>query len=144
VPAHTPGESIEGLKIQGHSRDPLRYQRTAIINGIKCFLFKANFNVFAKISAALPEGTSQIDETAFTIEGESLGCDSALITTIAKGRTPRQRDLFQQPVSHASHTHGATEWESKHQTNVRIDIPRQDVINAQIKRNNNLQLTHTK
>jgi len=25
MPAHKPGESIEGLEIQGHSRDPLRF-----------------------------------------------------------------------------------------------------------------------
>jgi hypothetical protein len=47
MPAHKPGESIEGLEIQGHSRDPLRFQSTKEINGIKCFVFKAEFNAFS-------------------------------------------------------------------------------------------------
>jgi hypothetical protein len=68
------------------------------------------------------------------------GCDTALITTIAKSRTPRQKDLFQKPVSHVSHTHGANEWEFKQQTNVKVVTPRQEIVNALQKRNNNAPL----
>jgi len=134
MPAHKPGESIEGLKIQGHSRDPLRYQRPVKINGIKCFLFKAEFNVFAELIIELTHGTQQIDENALIVKGETIGCDTALITTIASARTPRQRDLFQEITSHVSHTHGASEWESKQQTNVKVVTPRQEIINALQKR----------
>ena len=135
MPAHKAGESIEGLKIQGHSRDPLRYQRTEIINGIKYFLFKAEFNVFAEVIIQLTCGTPQIDENALITKGETIGCDTALITTIATTRTPRQRDLFQKTVSHVSHTHGASEWEFKQQTNVKVVTPRQEIKNALQKRN---------
>ena len=135
MPAHKPSESIEGLKIQGHSRDPLRYQRTEIINGIKYFLFKAEFNVFAEVIIELTCGTQQIEKDALITKGETIGCDTALITTIAKGRTPRQKDVFEKPTSHVSHTHGANEWELKQQSNVKVVTPRYEIINALQKRN---------
>jgi len=61
MPAHKPGESIEGLEIKGHSRDPLRFLSTKKINGIKCFIFKAEFDVFAEIVAELADETPQIE-----------------------------------------------------------------------------------
>jgi hypothetical protein len=135
VPAHQSGESIEGEKIYGHSRDPLRSQPVKKINGTKCFIFKAEFNVFAEILVGLTQGTSQIKENALKTVEETLGCDTALITTVARTRTPRNRDLFQNPVSKVTHTHGANEWEFKQQTNVKVVTPRQEIINALRKRN---------
>jgi hypothetical protein len=124
MPAHKPCESIEGLKIQGHSRDPLRSKPVKKINGIKYFIYKAEFNVFAEIIVGLVPDTlpgKKIDEKALTADGETLGCDTALITTLAKSRT-------QKVVSHVSHTHGASEWEFQEQTNVKVVTPRQEVI----------------
>jgi hypothetical protein len=141
MPAHKPGESIEGLEIQGHSRDPLRFQSTKKINGIKCFIFKAEFNVFAEIVVELPEDTQQIYINALTTMGERLGSDTALIAIIAKTRTPRQRDLFQKIISHASHKHGASEWKSIQQTNVKVITPRQEIVNALQKRDDYSQIS---
>lgn len=143
MPAHKPNESIEGEKIYGHSRDPLRSQPAKKINGIKCFLFKVEFDVFAKIVIKLiPDAHKhkKIDENALTTIGEKIECDTALIATIAKGRTPRNKDLFQQISSHITHTHGANEWESKQQANVKVITPRQEIINALHKRKENIQI----
>ena len=131
MPALKPSESIEGLKIQGHSRDPIRSQPARKINGIKCFLYKAEFNVLAEVVIELTCGTQQIDKNALTAKGETIGCDTALITTIASARTPR---LKEKTASHVSHTHGANEWEFKQQTNVKVVIPRYEIINALQKR----------
>lgn len=136
MPAHKPGESIEGLKIQGHSRDPLRSKPVKRINGIKYFIYKAEFNVFAEIIVGLALDTlpdKKFDEKAFTAEDETLGCDKALITTIAKSRT-------QKVVSHVSHTHGANEWEFQEQTNVKVITPRQEIIDALQKRNDGIPI----
>jgi hypothetical protein len=140
VPAHKQGESIEGEKIYGHSRDPLRSQPVKKINGTKCFLFKAEFDVFAEIVVGLAHGAQQIDESALLTKGEKIECDTAQITTSAKGRTPRQKDLFQKTTSHITHTHGANEWEFKQQTNAKVLTPRQEIINALQKRNENIQI----
>jgi hypothetical protein len=141
VPAHKPGQSIEGEKISGHSRDPLRSQPAKIVNGVKCFFFKAEFNVVAEITVELAHDTPQIDDNALITKGEKLGCNSALIAIIAKTPTPRQRDLFQEPASHVSHTHGANMWESKQQTNVKVITPRQEIIDALQKRKEIAQQT---
>jgi hypothetical protein len=140
VSAHKQGESIEGEKIYGHSRDPLRSHPVKKVNGIKCFLFKAEFDVFAEIVVGLAHDTQQIDENALITLGEKIECDTALITTIAKGRTPRQKDLFQKITCHITHTHGANEWEFKQQTNAKVVTPRQEIINALQKRNENIQI----
>jgi hypothetical protein len=135
--AHKSGESIEGERIYGHSRDPLRSQPAKKINGIKCFLFKAEFNVVAEVVIELTAGVQQIDKNALTARSDTLGSNTALIATIATTKTPRQRDLFQKPRSRVSHTHGASEWESKQQTNVKVVTPRQEIINALYKRGEN-------
>jgi hypothetical protein len=54
-----------------------------------------------------------------------------LITTIAESRT-------QKTVSHVSHTHGANEWEFKQQTNVKVVTPRQEIMDALQKRDDNI------
>jgi len=137
VPAYKPDESIEGLEIQGHSRDPLRYQRTVKINGIRYFIYKAEFNVFAEIILELMCDTQQIDENALIMKGETIGCDTALIINIASTRTPQQKNLYQKTASNVSHTHGANDWDFKQQTNVKVVTPRQEIINGLSKREEN-------
>ena len=136
MPVHKQGDSIEGLKIQGHSRDPLRSKPVKKINGLKYFIYKAEFNVFAEIAAGLSPDmlpNKKIEKDALIKEGETIGCDTALITTIAQNRT-------QKTVSHVSHTHGASKWEFKQQTNVKVVTPRKEIIDALQKRNSNIPL----
>jgi len=132
MPAHELGKSIEGLRIEGCSRKPAVFLRTKIINGMKYFVFKAEFNVSAEIVIELGNKTPKIDGNALVAKGETLGCDSALITTIAKTRTPPKH--LNKLISHGSHTHGTNEWVFKEHTNVRVTIPRQEIINAIEKR----------
>jgi hypothetical protein len=140
MPAHKSGESVEGLKIQGHSRDPLRSKPVKKINGLKYFVYKAEFNVFAEIVAGLSPDIlldKKLDKNALIMEGETLGCDTALIITIAKNRT-------QKAVSHVSYTHGASEWEFTQQTNVKVVTPRQEIIDALQKRDDSIPIITTK
>jgi len=132
VPAFNRSESIEGLKIKGHSRDPLRSQPAKKINGIKCFLYKAEFDVFAEVIIELTCGTKKIYDNALVTKGEIIRCDTALISTIAKGRTPRLKEKI---TSHVTHTHGAIEWNPPEQANVKVITPRTEIINALQKRN---------
>jgi len=139
MPAHKPNESIEGLIIQGHSRKPIRSIPVKKINGMKCFMFKAEFNVFAEILTALSSKAPQIYEDSFITIGETLGSDAALIATVAKTRTP---NYSQNLKSHVSHTHGANEWKFKEHTNVKVIIPRQEIINALEKRKDSIYVLH--
>jgi hypothetical protein len=127
LPAYQPHESIEGNEIHGHSRDPIRYQRAMIVKGIKCFVFKTEFNVGAEIITVLAPGTPTLGEKPLTAKGDTLGSDTAVILSIALNRTHKN-------ISHVTHTHGANIWEFKQQTNVKVITPRQEIINAQQKR----------
>jgi hypothetical protein len=104
MPAHRPGEFIEGLKIEGHSRDPLIYQKTIIIYEVKYYSFKAYFNVFSKIVIVLT-GTQKIEENALIMKGETLSCDTAQIKTIASAHNPNKNKLIQKLTPHVTHTH---------------------------------------
>jgi hypothetical protein len=131
MPAHKPNESIEGLIIQGHSRKPIRSMPAKKISGMKCFIFKVEFNVFAEIVSALESKVPQIYKDALITIGETLGSDTALIATVAKTRIP---NYSQNLISHGSHTHGANEWKFKEHTNAKVITPRQEIINALEKR----------
>jgi hypothetical protein len=135
MPAHKSGESIEGLRIEGHSRKPLRSKPVQKIHGQKHFGYKVEFNVFAKIAAGLSPDMvpdKKIEKDALITEGETLGCDTAVIITIAKDRT-------QKAVSHVSHTHGANTWEFKQHTNIKVITPRKEIMDALQKRNDRLE-----
>jgi hypothetical protein len=127
MPAYRPKESIEGEKIFGDSRDPLRFQRIQQINGKKCYVFKAEFNVHAEIGAALPSGTGKIDENALTEPGEKLGSDTAIITSLCQKFSSVLK-------SNVTSTHSGNTWNFSKQTNVKVITPRQQIINAKEKR----------
>jgi len=137
--AHNPGESIEGEIISGHSRKPLSYKRTRIINGNRYFIYKAEFNVSATIVKGINPYIRQEDKidvnSIFTV-GEKLSCDSALITTFARTRNPNKKDVYEDTGSHVSHTHGANVWEFKQHTNAKVITPMQSIMNAKFKRKN--------
>jgi hypothetical protein len=127
VPAYNPKESIEGEKISGDSRDPLRFQRMQKINGKKRYIFKAEFNVHAQITNALPPGAAKLDENALTQLGEKLGSDTAVVTSLAKNFSSVLESNF-------TATHSGNTWEFSKQTNVKIITPRQQIVNAIRKR----------
>lgn len=138
MPAHQLGESIEGMSIEGHSRDPLRSKPAKKINGVKCFVFKAEFNVFAEIIVGLANNVlpnAKIEALTLTAKGETLGSNTAVITSITKAHTPH--GIYQKHVSHVSHTHGANVWAFNQQTNVKVVTPRQEITDVLHKRNIN-------
>jgi hypothetical protein len=127
MPAYRPKESIEGEKISGDSRDPLRFQRTQIINGKRCYIFKAEFNVHAEITTRLSPGIPLINKNALTQPGEKLGGDSAVITSLCKKFSSALTSNF-------TSTHSGNTWEFSEQTNVKVITPRQQIVNAIQKR----------
>jgi hypothetical protein len=127
VPAYNPKESIEGEKISGDSRDPLRFQRVQKINGRKLYIFKAEFNVHAQIAGVLPSGTAKIDENALTQLGEKLSSDTAVIASLSKNFSSVLESNF-------TATHSGNTWEFPKQTNAKVITPRQQIINAMRKR----------
>lgn len=127
MPAYSPKESIEGEKISGNSRDPLRFQRTQKINGEKCYIFKAEFNVHANITSPLSSGAVKIEKGALTEPGEKLGADTAVITSFSKNFSSALESNF-------TATHSGNTWEFSKQTNVKVITPRQQIINAVRKR----------
>jgi len=136
---YNPGESIEGDIISGHSRKPLSYKRTRIINGNRYFVYKAGFNVSAAIVKGINPSIRQedkIEANSIITVGENISCDSALITTFARTRNPNKKDVYENIESHVSHTHGASVWEFKQHTNAMVITPMQSIIDAKFKRNN--------
>jgi len=137
--AHSPGESIEGEIISGHSRKPLSFKRVRKINGNRYFIYKAEFNVNAAIVKGINSDIKKedkIEANSIIAVGENLSCDSALITTFARTRNPRKKDVYEDTESHVSHTHGANIWEFKQHTNAKVITPMQSIIDAKFKRNN--------
>jgi hypothetical protein len=133
MPAYKPKESIEGEKVSGDSRDPLRFQRVQSVNGIRCYIFKAEFNVHAQIIDALPPGVAKIDENALTHPGEKLSGDTVVITSLSKKFSLTLESNF-------TATHSGNTWGFSKQTNVRVITPRQQLIDAMRKRLNSRQI----
>jgi hypothetical protein len=129
MPAYKPKDSIEGEKVSGDSRDPLRFQRIQSVNGVRCYIFKAEFNVHAQIINTLPPGVAKIDENALTQPGEKLGGDTVIITSLSKKFSSALESNF-------TATHSGNTWDFSKQTNVRVITPRQQLIDAMQKRLN--------
>jgi hypothetical protein len=127
MPAYKHNESIEGEKISGDSRDPLRFKRIQKIRGKKHYIFKAEFNVHAKITSSLPSDTVPIDKNALIKPGDSLSCDTAVITSTSKNFSSVLESNF-------TSTHSGNVWEFSKQTNVKVGTPRQQIIDALQKR----------
>jgi hypothetical protein len=126
MPAHRPNESIEGEKISGDSRDPVRFQRIQRLSGRKCYIFKVEFNVHAEISVPLTSAT-KIDEKALTGPGEKLSSDTAVITSFCQKFSSTLKSNF-------TSTHSVNIWDFAKQTNVKVITPRQQIINAMQRR----------
>jgi hypothetical protein len=127
MPAYSHNESIEGERISGDSRDPVRFQRTQKILGEKRYIFKVEFNVHAKIAKSLLPGTVKIDVDALTHSGETLSSDTAVVTSFSKTFSSALESNF-------TATHSGNTWEFSEQTNVKVITPRQQIIDAMQKR----------
>jgi hypothetical protein len=97
------------------------------INGKKYYIFKAEFNVHARIANPLALNAAKIEEKALTEPGEKLSCDTAVITSVSKNFSSALESNF-------TATHSGNMWEFSKQTNVKVITPRQQIINAIRKR----------
>lgn len=120
------GQAIEGDAVEGQSRHPLKARGLAIHNGVRCFRFVASFDVKARIAKALSAGSTRLEPTASTSLSDEVICDKAVIHSL------KQR--HSSSVSKGSATHQANHWHFPQQSSVRIDMPHQELVNAQSKR----------
>jgi hypothetical protein len=97
------------------------------INGKRYYIFKAEFNVHAKIASPLAPNTVKIEEKALIEPEEKLGCDAALITSTTKNFSSALKSNF-------TATHSGNIWEFFKQTNVKVITPRQQIVDAMQKR----------
>jgi hypothetical protein len=122
-----PGDSIEGEIIDGMSRKPVVYKNIELINGIKCYVFVAGFNVKAGIKAELSTNSKKIYENSYTGIGEDVSCDRAVIASVKNKYSARKE-------SNASGTHSAFGWSYPNQTNVKIITSHKEIPDALAKR----------
>lgn len=114
---HGQGEAIEGAKISGQSRKPLRAKGTEVRNGINCAVFMAEFDVGSKVEESLAPSARKIIDSSLTQENDSLLCRKAFIYTLKPRRMSEE-------VSHGSSTHKTNKWRFSSHTAVQIDQPR--------------------
>lgn len=117
------GDSIEGLSIEGCSRDPLVDRGLHLYNEKRCNRYVAAFNVKSQIVIELTEDIKKIDESAHCNREAELTCDKAIIHSMSH--------RFNSIVSsNVSSTHSANTWAFPKQTNVKITIAHEQILNA--------------
>jgi hypothetical protein len=116
------GQSIEGAKVKGDSRDPLITRGVEKNADGKVFTrYIAKFNVNSEISE---ECMTRIFEEAASVSSKDLiKCDRAIIRTFAKRATKNC-------VGPGSATHQTNFWAFPSHTNVKIECPHQELANA--------------
>ena len=121
------GKSIEGLRLEGSSRNPLRYKGAELVNGRKCHKFLATFNTKSSIIEKLGKDVRKIVGDAITDLDCTVLCDDAVIRSLEKKHSTA-------PKSNASSTHGTNAWLFSNQTNVLITRSHKEIENAIFKR----------
>ncbi|MBU4485147.1 hypothetical protein KKA47_06980 [bacterium] len=129
------GESIEGLSVDGCSRDPLIDRGLTNHKNKRCYRYIAAFNVKSQIISELSKGIEKLEENAYCNLDVELICDKAIILSL--------NDRFASKIeSNMSGTHGANLWHFTKQTNVSITRAHQEILNAirkkEIKQQSNL------
>ncbi len=138
-------EGIEGDKVDGHSRNPLKPRGPSRFHGILCTRYTASFDVVAKITDRLsedpfytpPSEINESDETRqklLTDLGDSIKCDKVIIHTLAKGNRINC-------VAAASATHQAQFWDFNRHTHALIEVPHEQLVNAIEKSRQTLERT---
>ncbi len=123
------GESIEGLSVDGNSRDPLLYRGIFRYKDRYCHRFIASFNIKSKIVSQITDEmlkskkVIKIEENACCDLSDELICDKAIIHSLDKKYSSTLK-------SNISATHSASSWHFPKQTNVKIDRSHQEILNA--------------
>lgn len=120
-----PGEAIEGIRIKGHSRDPLRMlgARPVEMNGIRCYRFVADFDAVARIDKELPAGTPKIIPSSLVSEGDNVLCQKAIIYAT-------KRRYKSEGVKPTTGRHKANHWTFSFQTAVQIEFGHEQIVMA--------------
>lgn len=118
---------IEADKVEGQSRKPLKSTGLTTLNKKRCYAYKAEFDVKAKVSQQYT-GTieNRLDLTLSTNAEDTVICVNAVLHTI--------KDKYSTSVSKGSATHNANIWNYPNQTAVKITRPHQEIYNAIQKR----------
>ena len=119
------GDSIEGLKIAGQSRDPLINRGLYIYKEVRCFRFVADFDVKANIVKELNKKTKKIDSEAHLLLDDEIICSGALIHSL--------NDKYSNSLEHVSAKHRANVWRFTKQSNVAVTKSHEEINNAKQK-----------
>lgn len=121
--ARMPGEAIEGLVIDGQSRDPLVYRGMKPHNGSRYERWVASFDARASINTPLNGAEPRrIEPAASTASGSDLVSAKALIHSV-KCRVAEK-------VAPGSARHQTNVWHFPQQTAVRIDRGHAEIVAA--------------
>lgn len=121
------GDSIEGAKIDGSSRNPVYYKGIIFEKGQKLHKFVSRFNTKACINQELSKGDKKLIESSHVEKNDKLVCEDAFLRSNGNRYSSGVR-------SNASSTHGASSWSFARQTNVMVIKSHQEIENALRKR----------
>lgn len=107
------GESLEGKKLKGSSRKPVKYKGIILENGKKLHKFTAQFNSKSSIKEILSEDDEKIIDKASTSLDDNINCDDVLLRSL-------DRKYSTEKESNSSGTHSAFAWAFPKQTNCMI------------------------
>lgn len=121
------GDAIEGKKVEGHSRKPLKYLGLFPQNGVMCHRFSAKFDVKAEITEPVREedGTRRIDPRASIDPADTIVARDAFVHSLER--------RHQDDLAPGSARHQATFWRFPKQTAVRVSLAHQEIQNARDK-----------
>lgn len=115
------GFSIEGLKVNGHSRNPLVNRGLNKTNsGLRYTLYIASFDV--KSHVVISCSKTLFEEDAIISNNSTIVCKKAQIRTLA--------GKYSSSLAPGSGTHNANHWSFPRQTNVKIELVHEEILNA--------------
>ena len=134
--AFQPGDSVEGDKLKGHSREDLKPRGTTFFHGKRCLRYTAKRDVTVIVTKTLsvapfneePNPKTVQDPTSLTEVDDSIKCDKVIIHT-------RARKVSNDGVGPESHTHNAQRWSFNDHSHALIDYPHAELVSALENRN---------
>lgn len=123
------GGKIEGEKVEGTSRHPIKNRGMVQVNGKRCHRFMADMNIRAQIAEELPVGMlddERLDSDAVTKKDAEIICDKAIIHSLTA--------KYASDVKKGSATHKTNLWTFRKQTLVTVDRSHEGIGSALAKR----------
>jgi len=127
--ATLPRESIEGARLEGFCRKPLKELpvKRSYTNRL-LYQTELDHNVNGKILKELPAETVLIEKNAFHFLDDRVICDKAVATSLKRNRRSTK------VKEGVTGTHGATVWNFQSQTNILVTTAHRALEDAQKKR----------